>query len=101
MTVPPDTLSLTETARRLNREPDWFTRNWPRLVKEQGFPPPFMSRPYAWDAAHVNAWIDRALPAPLKEMVIRLRGGSPDTVKQTTKIDAAKARLDQRFARTA
>lgn len=89
-------LSAADTAAAINRTTDWFYANWPRLVKDHGFPVPIMGeRPYAWDPTHVEAWLDRDLPDELRARVAQLRGAPPP--RQQSDDQKWAAELDRRF----
>ena len=73
-----DILNLRDTARFVGRSEDRFRREWPDMVKEEGFPPPTREAGHpCWCRLHLVAWLDRRLPRELQGYVALLRGARP------------------------
>lgn len=69
--TPDRPLSRRELAqRKLGRTVAWTYRNLPRLIRDQGFPAPYL--PNTWSEAAVDAWIRARSGMPLDE------AGEPD-----------------------
>ena len=97
MTLP---LSLEQTAAELGRSADWLQRNWPDLVKTQGFPLPLHdTKPYCWAPEHIEAWKDRRLTEALARRVNEIRGRQPSFAslkeQQETALEDERAEIRQ------
>lgn len=93
-------LSMKDTARAINRSYEWFSRHWQTLVDEDGFPPPFTTRPYGWDRTHIRAWKDRNLPEALAGAVGALRGTPPPKPANENTIEAQRLEIHKKLGLT-
>jgi len=62
-------LNTRQVAARLGRTLNWFYRNKKRLENEHEFPHPVGGCGGRWDPAAIDAWLDRQMPARLREPV--------------------------------
>lgn len=74
------TLTMKQAAYQVGLAYRTFRREWPVMVKLQGFPNPFRDRrPYRWDAELVREWrVYRSRPANDLQPA-PIAGHAPDT----------------------
>jgi len=87
------------------RKYETFRKIWPSLVKREGFPAPFSSRPYHWDAERLAAW--RATRSDARRAALVAgpaeandnHHDAPPSLPKRGRVAAGRARIMQRMHR--